>query len=108
MLPKEVQINLDWSEVNDQPLFYATAFATTVVSPDEVALLIGQAVAPALPGNPAQQSAALTKLKTLRVNPLGRVLLSPRHLQDLIKALHDVQAILSTIPIPAPNPEAEK
>jgi hypothetical protein len=85
------------------PLFYATAFAATAIGPDEVLLLIGQAVAPVFPGTVAQQQAAMAKLKTLSVSPLGRVILSARHLDEIINALQQVKVSQAAL---AANPPA--
>lgn len=97
-VPQQLQVNLDWSAVNEMPMSYATTFACTVPGPGEVLLLVGQAVAPVFPGTPAQQQEAMRRIKSIAVTPVAKIMINPVRLQELITALQDIQKIQGGLP----------
>jgi len=97
-VPQQVEVSLDWTAAIDLPIFYATSFVASPLGPDELVLNIGQVLPPIFTGTQEQQSSQAHRLKSVKVNPVAKILLNPNRIRELIKVLEDAQKMISEIP----------
>jgi len=86
-VPEQMQVSLEWVDVESMPITALTNVYTAVNAPNEILLLLGQATAPLFSGTPAQQTAKLRQLHTIKCHPLARLMLSPQRALELIGVL---------------------
>jgi hypothetical protein len=105
--PQQVEVSLDWTAAIDLPIFYATSFVASPLGPDELVLNIGQVLPPIFTGTQEQQNRQAHGLKTVKVNPVAKILLNPNRIRELIKVLEDAQKMLAALPRTEPSSEAQ-
>jgi hypothetical protein len=87
--PEPIEIQDAWIGVDDLPVHFANAF-TAVVGPNAVFLNIGSQVPPAIESEDDLEQ--LKAIGYLPIKPIARLALTPRGLDDLIRALENTRS----------------
>ena len=79
---QDIQITLQWSDVEDQPVLFANVFMVQNNLAEETFFLTLGAAAPLIPHG--QKSVAQLRREGVKVTPIARVSLSPPKMVELI------------------------
>ncbi len=90
--PIGVELRLQWTGLDDAPLFLTNQFLGQVGQQDEVVLTFGQVALPALMGTPEQQAEQAAQIPGVPIRTLARFALTRGGLDELIGVLEQTRA----------------